>query len=362
MDRMFYEESSWKLNRATHTLTVGKPGQEYSLVMNQGVGFDVLVKSAARVFYEVANANYKDGRYFYTEKLFDQIDDSSLEPEERKRLKDQIGAVAAVQATYQGGHPEFTQKCMGVMRLDALGLEFASPSDSHCCLRIGYEKLVDILEPRKGEFSDLHIKQAQSKKATADFLGAAIGILGVVSDHHDMASIGRGFTAGIGKGAALGPAPNNRLCIVITDEGSKHRLLFDVFAATREKMEEQAHAFWSCSAKVRSRFSRSAVSVSKNAARPPTPVSSHQDALQQLQGLLKLGVLTQEEFDQKKMMLLAKTPASRTTQSTEKDNALVPIIVACPKCGIKLRTKRPGIVQCLKCHTKIRVDESRFKR
>jgi hypothetical protein len=176
--------------------------------------------------------------------------------------------LAEVTATYLGGHPEFVTRAGGVLRLDAVGLEFA-PEDATTPLHIGYEKIVNILEPRQGEFPEGMLKSAQVKKTAAGVLKAAAGLVEVASSHKAMAALGKGVAGGVGGAAELGSPPKNRLYVLVTEAGVKYKLIFDVVAATREQLETQAQTFWNLSARVRGRFSKPATGAAAKPTAPP---------------------------------------------------------------------------------------------
>jgi hypothetical protein len=81
-------------------------------------------------------------------------------------------------------------------------------------------------------------------------------------------------------------------------------------------------------------------------------VPPHLAALRELKDLLDRGALTQEEFVQQKAALLAPKRSATGAGSAR--------VVGCPRCGSKLRAKKPGVVQCPKCQAKVRVAESFF--
>ncbi len=271
-------------------------------------------------------------------------------------------AFAEVKATYRGGHPDFSEVATGSLQMADEGIEFTPNEDAKPKIKVIYAKIANILEPQKGEFPASMLEGAAMQKKAGSWLGYAAGMAGAaVPDYGGVvAGVGKTVAGSVKENAALGPPPKNRLTVVMLEEGVKYRILFDMGGATREELEAQAQTFWNKSAKVRGRFGKSAASTLKVAAPTGEVASSQVNALKQLKELLDLGILSQEEFDQKKAALLSQTETQ--SQSVAQGTAPLPVIVGCPKCQGKIRAKQPGIIQCPKCQTKIRVDKSRFEQ
>ena len=245
--------------------------------------------------------------------------------------------VAEVAVTYQGGHPEFLDKSVGMLRLTASELQFMRGAD---CIRISYPHLADILEPSIGEFPAQMVAQSQTKQTFAKggkFLANAVGGMLGGRSGRIVGNLGQAAATSAQDASSLGPRPKNRLTVLLIDESVKHKVFFDVDGASREAIEEQARAFWMRAAVVRKRFGKP-----PSAAKPqPSPPVLEQAVSAQSQPLSEQPVS-------------AQSPPPRPDASKS-------VVVACPKCQSKLRAKQPGIIQCPKCQAKVRVAESLFQ-
>jgi hypothetical protein len=318
-------------------LLLGLPSGDHEVRLTSGVGLTTLKKRAAQLFQDLARAHLAGGKYYYADKLVRQIEPALVPAAEVEALRQQIGAVAEAVAHYRGGHPQFLDGARGVLRLDALGLEFAPPGEARQYMRIRYDHIVDIMEPQKGDFPEEMVKGAEAKKSVARPVGVVSGV-------------GKAVAGDLKDSAALGPPPKNRLCAVLLLDGIEHRVSFDVAAGTKEEMEQQARGFWNRTAAVRARFARPGPAPAKAVAAPAAGAPGHLAALRELKELLDRGVLTQEEFAQQKAALLGSTRGANVQ----------PRVVGCPRCQSKLRAKKPGVILCPKCQAKVRVAESLF--
>jgi hypothetical protein len=325
-----YEAASWSFTEApadaarhssgpthgarTHALTLVLPSGEFALALNPGEGYTALRLRLAQLALERARVNFAEGKYCLADKLLGRIG-ADYEADQVARLKEQIGTLVEVRAMYQGGHPMYLDKDLGLLRLDAVGLEFVSLA-TQTTLRIAYDRLAALLEPQRGEFSAEMLQAVQRKQTAAAWGGAAAGIVGAlmsaahVSGAKLISEVGEKAARGVKGKAKLGAPPRNRLCAVLLEDGVKHRVLFDVVAGTREEMEAHAGSFWNRSAKVRSRFARPGrAPAARTEAAAGLNVLPQIAALKQLKGLLDDGILTPDEFNQQKAALLGQIPA-----------------------------------------------------
>ena len=319
----------------------------------------------------------------------DQGEKTALVPSPGKASTQEAGVLAQAAAVYKGGHPAFLRMAVGIVQLGAAGIRFVPQAGSEADMLIAYGTLADIQEPQAGEFTEEMRKICQAKKWGARALGMGAGIVGgVISDSagsrdtvagwlaeeaaaRAVSEVGKGVAAGVEKDAQLGHLPKNRICAIMVCEGVEHKVYFDFLGSTKEQVEELARSFWVCTASVRSRFlkrqERLALASQPAANVASTPI----EMLKQLKELLDQGVLTSDEFEQQKALILSRmhgavptvpgpptkapsaAPALTSPRSDSRDRA---IIIACPKCHTKLQAKGPGLVRCPKCQTTLRVN------
>jgi hypothetical protein len=161
--------------------------------------------------------------------------------------------IAEVRSTYQGGHPSFSQSATGILRLGSRALSFAS-TEPRWNVTIQLKNLKDILEPVTGEFPEEMVKRSQTKQTVAKVGKFAAGFAGsMIGGIAGKLVKGAGSTGAqaMKESTTLGPPPKNRLGIHLLDGGTRHKLVFDVVAPSKEEMEQEALMFWRGVAKVR---------------------------------------------------------------------------------------------------------------
>jgi hypothetical protein len=212
------------------------------------------------------------------------------------------GPIAVVNVTYRGGHPDLLEVTTGTLTLGEYGLQFTSNGAAKSSMRVGYDQIGDILEPKTGTFPEEMVKKAQANRTLASAGGFLANMAGAVTGHGTLGRVGKAVAGGVKSMNALGPAPKNRLTVILFQNGAKHKVLFDVVGISTDDMENQAQSFWNSSAKVRRTFRHAATA-------------------------------TQED-------------ASASFQVK---------IVGCPKCKGRIRAKKAGVVQCPRCKAKLQV-------
>jgi hypothetical protein len=165
--------------------------------------------------------------------------------------------LAEVQATYQGGHPDFPDVATGCLRLEERGLSFVTQEATPRTIRLLYETVADILEPQTGAFPEEMVRQSQTTQTAAQAGKFAAGIVGSLIGGFGgkvVKVVGKNAAQTVKAGAALGAPPKNRLRVLALLNGAPHRIGFDVVDKTKDEMEAKAQTFWNQTARVRSRF------------------------------------------------------------------------------------------------------------
>jgi hypothetical protein len=211
-------------------LRLGLGEEEHELRFTPGAGLQTLRKRAAEVFQARARAFVGEGKYYHADLVLRQVETGLVAAPELEALQKQIGTVAEADAHYQGGHPELLDCLRGVLRLDALGLEFVAPGVEKGHLRISYDRVLDILEPQRGDFPEEMVKGAQVKKSAGRAVGMLSGLAGAAMSATDtpggklVSGVGKTVASDLKEGSQLGAPPRNRLCVVVLLDGVKHRL------------------------------------------------------------------------------------------------------------------------------------------
>jgi hypothetical protein len=165
----------------------------------------------------------------------------------------------------------------------------------------------------------------------------------------------------------------NRLTAVTSLSGTPYKIYFDVVGETVAEMTKKAKSFWSRTARMKSRFLKPGAATTP--ARPADGGDAEvkallreiRDSLQMVLKVLSLdvaaarrrepGVLAAAQLEALRRSLghqlasrlglpVAAAVASRPPEA---------IIIACPKCGARIRAGRPGVIKCPGCATLARL-------
>ncbi len=383
LQRCEWEAADWQLTQPKpgsdqYQLSLTIDSQSSELLIASGEGINALRTRIRDVFLQRAAESMKQKRFYTAEKLLRQLGEEPPSSELQQVLNE-IGVVTQVIAMYDGGHPAFTEQLLGALRLDSQGLEFTPlMAGSPMYVRLPYASIIDIQPPQRGQLPEEITKQLSGKRRQGMWLktGLQVAACGIPGG---ALLVGGLMGPSSGSGAASGP-PLNRICIFAVIEGTPFRMYFDAVAGTVDQLNQQAQQFWKESAQVRSRFKQSA---SGGGSVSPTEFAEQKKLLHEIRDLLKRvlgvqhlatlqqlldsGAFTADEFQQQKTMILSGTWKPQVTPSPRpipSRPAFIPpptnpptlVIVGCPKCATKLRSK-PGIAQCPKCSTKLRIAE-----
>jgi hypothetical protein len=170
----------------------------------------------------------------------------------------------------------------------------------------------------------------------------------------------------------------NRLTAVTSLSGTPYKIYFDVVGESVAEMTQKAKSFWSRTARMKSRFLKPGASAAP--ARPAEGGDAEvkallreiRDSLQMVLKVLSLdvaaarrrepGVLAAAQLEALRRSLghqlasrlglpVAAAVASRPPEA---------IIIACPKCGARIRAGRPGVIKCPGCATLARLGPNLF--
>lgn len=218
------------------------------------------------------------------------------------RLPEGVGpsdVIVECLVAYRGGHPVKTNDGDGTLLLTPNAFYFVGPQPESD-IAIEHGKIVDVLTPSPGSFSQEMIERATTTKTLANVGRQATQIAGMlIGDLGGRAvrAIGSTAAGAASEQASLGPPPKNRLTIVLVDGGARHKMTFDVMAPTKEGMEAKAAECWRKVATVRSKFyqptaaSNSASTVNVAADARPAGASKSSDNGSSLY-VMKAGVVS----------------------------------------------------------------------
>ena len=188
----------------------------------------------------------------------------------------------------------------------------------------------------------------------------------------------RSLSGSMGGDTAVGP-PINRLTAVTSLSGTAYKIYFDVVGATAAEMSQKAKTFWSRTARMKSRFYKPGVSASPartgEAGDPEVKALLREirDSLQMVLKVLSLEVATSRRREPA-VLATAQLELLRQSLGTQLAGrlglpaaALIPalrqpeaIVIACPKCGARIRAAKPGVIKCPTCGTLARLGPNLF--
>jgi len=383
-----WESATWSLappsgTQAHWVLSLTTSQTSYEISLRPGPGLTTLLERTSRLFLVRAEANFAAHKYFAAEKLTNQIPLEHRPPAVADLLA-RMGKVAEVLAFYDGGHPAYTEKALGSLRLDEQGLEFAPLlPGGEMYLRLPYEQLLEVLPPQRGNLPEDIVKNMGSKRRTLGILRAGLGVAAAAVIPGGGLLVGglSGLMGGGGNADASGSL--NRLCLVVLIDGTRYRLFFDTFAQDKDQLATLAKTFWNNAARVQNRFAKS--------ASPSDRAAQGSGSAQQVQLLKEIRDLLRQLVALQSGTLLPGPPSPDTTGpaalpslasadpvtrpplapglAVSSLNSVPdplptdkPVVVGCPKCSTKLRVRQPGVVACPSCAARVRVSDALFAR
>jgi hypothetical protein len=182
-------------------------------------------------------------------------------------------ALAEVEATYRGGHPDLEGPVVGTLVLESTGLRFLYEADEEEDeIQVPFRSVEDLLGPGKGDFPPGMRAKALGAKLGGKAGRLASGLVGNwLGGTAGDAIAGAGDAAGkmAEKEGELGKPPRNRIAIYVRLRKQRTKVAFDVNGANRNEMTEEAQLFYK---KIRKAYDK--VSVAKpEPEEAPIPLS-----------------------------------------------------------------------------------------
>ena len=220
------------------------------------------------------------------------------EPLRKPRGIEEQDIVFECLAEYRGGHPTQTEAGRGILYLTKAGLCFVA-DQPQLDITIAPKQIIDIMPPVPGSHSSEMIAKAEQAQALSgmgrqlsSFAGALVGGIGGAA----IRAIGTSASGVTSSKNILGPLPKNRLVAIVSENGAKHKVIFDIMASDKQEMEELASSFWRKTASVRSTFASSgAMATRKNSPMQSTPSFNRNDYLVLKSGV-SIGPLTSDKL------------------------------------------------------------------
>jgi hypothetical protein len=339
-----------------------------------GFGTSHFIQVANDLFLKAAEESVAQDRRTEASRLLDRVvvtDASRLRVEQ---LRERVRADEEVLCVYEGGHPEHVDACVGTLRLDGEGFEFMSIApESQVFFRVPYERVVDFAAPQRGA------PPAELQKSLLgpnSLLSAGLGVAAACVIPGG-AMLVRSLSSGMGGDRAAGP-PMNRLTAVTSLSGTPYKIYFDVVGETVAEMTKKAKSFWSRTARMKSRFVKPGAAAAH--ARPVDGGDAEvkallreiRDSLQMVLKVLTLdvaaarrrepGVLAAAQLEVLRRSLGHQLPGRLGLPAAIVSSPRPPeaIIIACPKCGARIRAGRPGVIKCPACATFARLGPNLF--
>jgi hypothetical protein len=341
-----------------------------------GVGTSHFIRVASDLFLCAAEESVKQERLTEASRLLDRVVATNATRQQVDQLRERVRADEEVLCVYEGGHPDHVDACLGTLRLDGGGFEFMSIApESQVFFRVPYERVVDFPVPQRGAMpADIQ----KSLLGPNSLLSAGLGVAAAcVIPGGGM--LVRSLSGSMAGDRTSGP-PVNRLTAVTSLSGTAYKIYFDVVGESVTEMSQKAKTFWSRTARMKSRFFK----LGTAAASPPPRAAADgdpevkallreiRDSLQMVLKVLTLDVASARRRD---LGVLAATQLEALRQSIGQQltgrlglSAAVAasqrtpeaIVIACPKCGARIRAGRPGVIKCPACETLARLGPNLF--
>ncbi len=323
----------------------------------------------------VGTSLFHQGAYLRAEMVLSRVAADCPSTPAMAKLVEAMGRGPRVSVTFQRTAGELEDEdaddgaaISGYLQLDTLGLEFTPwPYESAHYLRIAPHRVLNFAQ-KTGQFPAAMIKAAQSKRAAGSALRSASRLATMFIDDPmlDMGTriAGQAASSALKNSGNLGPRPQNRIVMLVNDDGEKRRLHFDTNGKSREELEQAASQFCAQAEAFRDRLGRNATKA-KKLEQPADPESKRSTASPQPSTAVPAPESPLDKLPEKLREKPVEAPAPEApapgAPAPESSAPMhTPKVVGCPKCGAKLRVGKPGIVGCPKCNTKIRVADALF--
>ena len=366
----------WKFSE-THgmrQIEIATAKRSATFTLPPGSGTDQFIRVASDLFLHAAEESLKQDRRTEASRLLDRVAVNDGNSQQAERLRQQVRADEEVLCVYEGGHPDHVDASLGTLRLDGEGFEFMSIApESQVFFRVPYERVIDFAAPQRGALpADIQ----KSLLGPNSLLSASLGVAAACVIPGG-AMLVRSLSSGMGGDRAAGP-PMNRLTAVTSLSGTPYRIYFDVVGETVAEMTQKAKSFWSRTARMKSRFLKPGAATAP--ARPADGGDAEvkallreiRDSLQMVLKVLSLdvaaarrrepGVLAAEQLEALRRSLGHQLAGRLGLPAAAVASLRQPgaIIIACPKCGARIRAGRPGVIKCGACATFARLGPNLF--
>ncbi len=366
----------WKVaeQNGARQIEVATAKRSATFTLPPGFGTSHFILVANDLFLQAAEESVAQDRRTEASRLLDRVVATDASLSRLEQLRERVRADEEVFCVYEGGHPEHVDACLGTLRLDGEGFEFMSIApESQVFFRVPYERVVDFAAPQRGA------PPAELQKSLLgpnSLLSAGLGVAAACVIPGG-ALLVRSLSSGVGGDRAAGP-PMNRLTAVTSLSGTPYKIYFDVVGETVAEMTQKAKSFWSRTARMKSRFLKPGAAAAP--ARPTDGGDAEvkallreiRDSLQMVLKVLSLevaaarrrepGVLAAAQLEALRRslghQLAGRLGLPAAAVATPRPPAA--IIIACPKCGARIRAGRPGVIKCPTCATLARLGPNLF--
>lgn len=357
-------------------LELATAARSFKCRLPQSNGSRLLLRVVSDLSLEMAEDSLRQDRRAESARFLDRVVVREDIKERALHLRDSLRAEEEVLGVYEGGHPDHVDNCFGTLRLDSEGFEFMSIApESKTYFRIPYDRIIDFSSPQRGAMpAELHKTLFGRNSLVSAGLGVAASCV-IPGGALLIRSLGSTLT-----GEQSSGPPLNRLTVVASFAGTPYRIYFDVVGQTVGEMSQKAKAFWSHTAKMKSRFMKTGSSgPAPRAAETGDPevrvlLREIRDTLAALLELVQADVIGKKLVDRGAIsasqlagmqLSAARGVVERlglpTSEASEKPvRRTEALVVACPKCSSRIRAGKPGVVKCVSCDTLFRLGEKLF--
>ena len=367
----------WKLSETNgaRQIEIATAKRSAAFTLPPGAGTNHLLRVSGDLFLNAAEQSLAQERRTETARLLERVAVTDATRPQVDQLRERVRADEEVLCVYEGGHPDHVDACLGTLRLDADGFEFMSIApESQVFFRVPYNRVVDFPAPQRGALpADIQ----KSLLGPNSLLSAGLGVAAACVIPGG-ALLVRSLGGGMGGDRSAGP-PMNRLTAVTSLSGTAYKIYFDVMGENVAEMSQKAKTFWSRTARMKSRFFKpGAAATPQRASDAGDPevkalLREIRDSLQLVLRVLSLEVATARRREPA-VLAAAQLEALRQSLGTQLAGRLgLPvapvapllrppeaIVIACPKCGARIRAGRPGVIRCPSCETLARLGPNLF--
>jgi hypothetical protein len=366
----------WKLSETggVRQVEIATARRSATFGLLPGAGTTHFLRISSELFLRAAEESLALERRTEAARLLDRVATFETFRQQVDQLRERVRADDEVLCVYEGGHPEHVDACLGTLRLDSDGFEFMSIApESQLFFRVPYERVIDFPAPQRGALpADIQ----KSLLGSNSLLSAGLGVAAACVIPGG-ALLVRSLSGGMAGDRSAGP-PINRITAVTSLSGTAYKIYFDVVGETVAEMTQKAKTFWSRTARMKSRFHKTGAAAAQpraSDAGDPEVKALLREIRDSLQMVLKVlsfdvagrrrepAVLAAAQLDALQQSLgpqLADRLGLPFTAAAPLPRQLEAIVIACPKCGTRIRASVPGVIKCQSCGTLARLGPHLF--